>query len=295
MTTVADKLAQIYDTKSKIRDAVNIKGGTLLENTPFTEYPEAILELPVALPGTAGHKWEKNPTWWDIKSIIENDNTEGYRAIYILLEYALGEQTSFTLGGSWDAVRTSDGAFYTQSAIHVWDTTKDKECNANYKTRYVIYYVKSDSTWLHGDYFYNIGGNNKAFQYNPQVLLGIVFNVSTCFGTVASEQCAITTSSSYQYFNIIFKNDTTPTPNLQFIDITKDYKLYVTMSDRSNGNRQYYDALFCYATSLPVLHSLLEMPLKEVDPTFEGFRADAPLSNLYPLAGERTLMVTHRN
>jgi hypothetical protein len=56
MTTVADKLALIYDTKSKIRDAVNLKGGAILETTAFTEYPEAILDLPVEPQDTNGRR-----------------------------------------------------------------------------------------------------------------------------------------------------------------------------------------------------------------------------------------------
>lgn len=260
MTTVADKLALIYDTKSKIRDAVNLKGGAILETTAFTEYPEAILDLPVALPGTAGHKWEKNPTWWDIKTIIENDNTEGYRAIYARLDYAADAITPINFADIFDAVRTSDGAFYTKTASHVWDTTKDKESNEFYKTRYLIYYVKNESKWLHGDYFYlknPTESRNYYLSANSYYTIGLVFNINLlAHGSFYTRP--LQPAEPYEritFIGVVLTSQSNIFSSMRFIEMTFDNKFYLGAAGSFRNL-----APFCKQVP-PIYHLFLFPPL----------------------------------
>lgn len=279
MTTVADKLALIYDTKSKIRDAVNLKGGAILETTAFTEYPEAILDLPVALPGTAGHKWEKNPTWWDIKTIIENDNTEGYRAIYARLDYAVEAITPITFADIFDAVRTSDGAFYTKAASHVWDTTKDKESNEFYKTRYFIYYVKNESKWLHGDYFYLKEPTDSRTYYlsaNAYYTIGLVFNINLLAHYNLLYTRPLQPTSLYErvsFTGVSLASSNRIFSSMRFVEMTFDNKFYL---GAANFN---YLTPFCKQVP-PIYHLYLFPPLvgqtftygsPTLDDTFSSF------------------------
>jgi hypothetical protein len=45
MSTIADKLRIILGIKTEIKQAINEKGGTLEDTTPFADYPEQILAI----------------------------------------------------------------------------------------------------------------------------------------------------------------------------------------------------------------------------------------------------------
>jgi hypothetical protein len=45
MSTIADKLRTILGIKTEIKQAINEKGGTLEDTTPFADYPEQILAI----------------------------------------------------------------------------------------------------------------------------------------------------------------------------------------------------------------------------------------------------------
>lgn len=147
MSTIGDKLTAIYDIKNKIRDAIVNKGGALHEKAALSDYPQAIYDLPVVSSPADTYNYHPNPAWWDIKTILENDEApEGYVAVAAFLLVDSPYKTSLDV---YDAYKTSDGKFYSSSAEHIWDTTKDKDSGEGYKTRYVIAYVKSDSDrWL---------------------------------------------------------------------------------------------------------------------------------------------------
>ena len=97
--------------------------------------------------GGSEAEWQPNPTWWDIKTILENDTRDyTYKAVILLLN----NDKSTTLKGGI-AYATSDGSFYeTSSVTHTWDKTQDKQCYdtdiPTYKTRYYIIYSDAPIT-----------------------------------------------------------------------------------------------------------------------------------------------------
>lgn len=174
MSTIGDKLTAIYDIKNKIRDAIVNKGGALHEKAALSDYPQAIYDLPVVSSPADTYNYHPNPAWWDIKTILENDEApEGYVAVAAFLLVDSPYKTSLDV---YDAYKTSDGKFYSSSAEHIWDTTKDKDSGEGYKTRYVIAYVKSDSDrWL-GKMLCANKWNNGVFYAVPIGCLGMVWN-----------------------------------------------------------------------------------------------------------------------
>lgn len=200
MTTVSDKLSLIYHTREQIKEAIKAKGGYVGDTTPFSEYPAAIHSLSVFDPSTPTYKYTPNPTWWDIKSIIENDvPPEGYKAVAIGLFYAT-TQTQ-TINSIFDYHRFSDGTDLAgSSGIHVWDTTKDKECDEGYKTRYIIYYVKNEGNskliW-YGDLLTGDAYNSPYPNMDLRNCIGVVFNVPILIAPIAGN--ATYNTSFYTY------------------------------------------------------------------------------------------------
>lgn len=94
-------------------------------------------------------KWEPNPLWWDIKTILAND-TDTAPSKFINLLYNINDTTTFVLNTNFfQKIVTSDGATYTlaehgSSVIHTWDKSKDKPISNNpdekIATRYFIGY-----------------------------------------------------------------------------------------------------------------------------------------------------------
>ncbi len=115
----------------------------------------------------ATDEWEPNPTWWDIKTILDNsEDIEGlpYKIIYLINDlydftYTIARGTTFS-----DVVKTSDGQTLHLNRYQtriVWDKSKDKQCYINgrktYKTRYFIYYTDFMPTYA----FFWGDGNDK--------------------------------------------------------------------------------------------------------------------------------------
>lgn len=174
MPTIGDKLTAIYDIKNKIRDAIVNKGGALHEKSALSDYPQAIYDLPVVSAPEDTYNYHPNPAWWDIKTIIENDDVpEGYVAVAAFLLIDSPYKTTLDV---YDAYKTSDGMFYNSAAEHIWDTTKDKDSGEGYKTRYVIAYVKKDSDrWL-GKMLCARNTKQGAFYAIPVGCLGMTWN-----------------------------------------------------------------------------------------------------------------------
>ncbi len=88
-----------------------------------------------------------NPTWWDIKTILDND-TEDYANKAICLLTDGFDSTTLNFYNSTQKIVTSDGATYTANATHTWDKSLDKQCVSDgknaYKTRYIIIYSNSN-------------------------------------------------------------------------------------------------------------------------------------------------------
>lgn len=225
MTTIGDKLTAIFDTKNKIREAITTKGGYLDEKAAFSEYPQAIYDLPVVTPSAPTNKWAPNPTWWPVKDILENHQApEGYIAVAIFLLAATTYQTALQ---GWDAYRTSDGAWYPNNTIHVWDTTKDKECDEGYKTRYLIVYKKTDYSGWHGNLLMSPLSSNSIESFGFPLQIGIVINCNIFFSSASSSSSAIyfyqtLTGGSRKYFygfNFVYRF------MLTFVDTTSKGRL----------------------------------------------------------------------
>lgn len=151
-----DKLNLILGYKNDIKNSLINKGSDIDDSTPLSGYAEKIDNLPKA----GIELWTPDPEWWDIKSILLNDNNTGdyaylndYRKMIFLIDDSqdtlnipLMVSTSSSYG-RWHAVKTSDGQLYTttsntQDITHTWDKTKDKpSSDPLVKTRYIIYYL----------------------------------------------------------------------------------------------------------------------------------------------------------
>lgn len=107
-------------------------------------------------------EWQPNPEWWDIKTILEQD-TRDYVGKAIILYSNSDDFTRIIISSPLIAVATSDGAFYTSTANHTWDKSKDKivssdtgDTTPKYGTRYLILYFNTvDVDYTAFDYFYN--------------------------------------------------------------------------------------------------------------------------------------------
>lgn len=244
MPTIGDKLTAIYDIKNKIRDAIVNKGGALHEKSALSDYPQAIYDLPVVSAPEDTYNYHPNPAWWDIKTIIENDEVpEGYVAVAAFLLVDSPYKTSLDV---FDAYKTSDGMFYSSEAEHIWDTTKDKDSGEGYKTRYVIAYVKKDSDrWL-GKMLCATKWNKGIHYSVPVGCLGMVWNcpVFVALQTYNTQYLPVnsstptwyapriefytsnkSTSSSYSYYAMCICNYSWKT--VQYIDVTNKGKLVI--------------------------------------------------------------------
>lgn len=287
MTTVSDKLSQLFNIKSQLKAALARKGGAINDNTPFTEYPSVVDGLNTIPAETPRNKWAPNSTWWDIETILQNDATDGYISKYaVLLDDTM---PSISLTGA-NAYRTSDGQFYTADCTHTWDTTRDKECNDGYKTRYVIYYF---TTRFPVNKVVNIEHLNQLF---------IVFDMDV---VMISDYIDPSYISTLYYFNI--QNDTTkynfmwirPTPNLQGIRMVNNHKFFGTNSfntnftynqqwSSTNGQLKYNR---CFLREIPELYH----PRTEQSPVYATARAIRATVTMYYYVSTVTLHLTAQN
>lgn len=201
MPTIGDKLTAIYDIKNKIRDAIVNKGGALHEKSALSDYPQAIYDLPVVSAPEDTYNYHPNPAWWDIKTIIENDEVpEGYVAVAAFLLVDSPYKTTLDV---YDAYKTSDGMFYNSAAEHIWDTTKDKDSGEGYKTRYIIAYVKKDSDrWL-GKMLCARNIKQGVDYALPIGCLGVVWNCPVFVSLSRPAVYTLYSSNSTQYTNRI--------------------------------------------------------------------------------------------
>ncbi len=138
--SVTTKLRRLADTKTAIRDAIVDRGVPVNADTPFSSYPSRIAGIPSGPPYE--DPWQPDPLWWDIRSIIQADETPGYVAKLIYLTEACTLASDFT---GANAYRTSDGAFYaaespTAIVPHIWHPSGFKPTSLCGMTRWVIRY-----------------------------------------------------------------------------------------------------------------------------------------------------------
>lgn len=289
MPTIGDKLTAIYDIKNKIREAIVNKGGSLHEKSALSDYPQAIYDLPVVSAPADTYNYHPNPAWWDIKTIIENDEVpEGYVAVAAFLLVDSPYKTSLDV---FDAYKTSDGMFYSSAAEHVWDTTKDKDSGEGYKTRYVIAYVKTDSNRWVGKMLCATTWNDGIFYSTPIGCLGMVWNCPvfvTLYSPVTYLPVSSTTTRTYgdyfyfessaeadgrvtYYYPITLTNYSWKT--IQFINVTNKGKLVISDCKKAFS-----------ATSYGIPYSLRQLaPLYELSVVYKELLADAvaKMSNKY--------------
>lgn len=271
MPTIGDKLTAIYDIKNKIRDAIVNKGGALHEKSALSDYPQAIYDLPVVSAPEDTYNYHPNPAWWDIKTIIENDEVpEGYVAVAAFLLIDSPYKTTLDV---YDAYKTSDGMFYNSAAEHIWDTTKDKDSGEGYKTRYVIAYVKKDSDrWL-GKMLCANKWNNGVFYATPIGCLGMVWNCPVFISLLnINRSFPVSSSSSWSYPTCLtFWNSKTSSSriagywalcichyswkNIQYIDVTSKGKLVIAKSQQAFT----FSSDFMLPTSLRYIAPLYEV------------------------------------
>lgn len=259
MPTIGDKLTAIYDIKNKIREAIVNKGGSLHEKSALADYPQAIYDLPVVSAPADTYNYHPNPAWWDIKTILENDEVpEGYVAVAAFLLVDSVYQTSLDV---FDAYKTSDGAFYSTQIEHIWDTSKDKESGEGYKTRYVIAYVKKDSDkWLGEVLTY---GNTYDKSACPIACLGVVWNCPVFISSYPQsyytyimiyngKDASKYNGNQKQYYPLNFYKSTTI---LEYIDVTKKGKLVVASLSSFCGRENYVRYPKCLKKLAPLYHA----------------------------------------
>lgn len=141
MGTTAAKLEALLATKTDIKRAIEAKGQEV-GDIPFSQYPAKIDAISSGGDASDVPVWKPNPTWFDIEKILEEDAEDigtGGKCIFLLAGADIATPMNFQ---QWFyKIKTSDGAEYAANVTHLWDTSKDKECNLGYNTRYVICYT----------------------------------------------------------------------------------------------------------------------------------------------------------
>lgn len=148
MSDISTNLTTIQNSLKDIKSAILQIGQTPTGN--ITTYADAIRNISGSL--VQYDKWIPNALWWDIKSIIDNDDSNLPK--YIALFYAVDDSTNFsTSSTNCSLIKFSDGTQVIpttgQDVIHQWDISKDKPISnidgEKLKTRYAIfYYNQSD-------------------------------------------------------------------------------------------------------------------------------------------------------
>ena len=90
--------------------------------------------------------WAPNPLWPDLKQIIDDD-TEDYVGKVAILLTDRTPQSSIVLSSlRLQAIKTSDGSFYTENGTHTWDKLQDIDDGTMIKKRWVILYYDTQSS-----------------------------------------------------------------------------------------------------------------------------------------------------
>lgn len=289
MPTIGDKLTAIYDIKNKIRDAIVNKGGALHEKSALSDYPQAIYDLPVVSAPEDTYNYHPNPAWWDIKTIIENDEVpEGYVAVAAFLLVDSPYKTTLDV---FDAYKTSDGMFYNSAAEHVWDTTKDKDSGEGYKTRYVIAYVKKDSDRWVGKMLCATTWNDGIFYSTPIGCLGMVWNCPvfvTLYSPVSSLPVSSSTTRTYGDYFYFERSATSDRREFFYYAITLtnySWKTIQFINVTNKGKLVIADCQKAFSASVRgIPYSLRQLaPLYEFDVVYKELLADAvdKMSNKY--------------
>jgi len=144
MGTLPQALSELSKRRDELVYNLDIMGVDASNSDTLDVLIDKVLEIETDVPyGEEG--WKPQDDWYDIKSVLHNDATGGYGGRYIQLLTDHEDVTGLS-GGL--AYRTSDGAFYTNSAglTHTWNRLQDKATSLRYKVRWLITYTNEPST-----------------------------------------------------------------------------------------------------------------------------------------------------
>lgn len=208
----SDKLQLLMNTKNNLKNVLNShQEGSITDETPFSEYPDVAEELLSNItPAPAeDDEWQPEPDWWDIETILEEDEEDyEYKAIFLLTnEYDYNTLLNNSILG-FKKYKLSDGqTINTTSRVYtderVFDTTQDKLCSKGYKTRYIIAYT-----------------NTKIINYSVPNN-----SIYTIFDGVERNDATSSFSNCYFLQAIKFKNGATLTGNNLLSCFQNDYNL----------------------------------------------------------------------
>jgi len=137
MSTLPQALAELEQRRDELAGSLTAMGVPSDNTETLAALVPKVLEIDTGTGGGAG--WQPPPDWPDIKSILQNDATQGYGGRYIQLITDHYDTTNFSTDAF--AYRTSDGKFYTQNLVHTWDKTQDIPTGGGFKVRWMIYYT----------------------------------------------------------------------------------------------------------------------------------------------------------
>lgn len=144
METISNKLLEVLETKKAIKNSLEYIGYNM-NDCDFRGYSEKIKNMGV-------DEWKPNPTWWDIKEILNIDEYYDVENPYRIIQLVIDEEDSITFSRFHNKkILTSDGFKYNVGSdviTHTWDKTQDKICYVNnkavYNTRWFIYYYDTE-------------------------------------------------------------------------------------------------------------------------------------------------------
>lgn len=183
---------------------------------------------------------------FEIGDTVENVSvickTDTYKMIYLLNDFS--DTTNFVINTTNNIakIRTSDGAEYTETTLHTWDKTKDKECSFGYKTRYVlVYFITSNvyMTSLNGGGLFN---NNSFVQEIDSTAIYVIWkNLRINYNQTGSR----TFFSNYLSLEYVKQIDSYFTTNNQGYVFNGCNNLVGTNLKFKNANSGYYRFFNC--------------------------------------------------
>ena len=216
MATLIENAAAVKSAAQAIDAAIVAKGGTTTGG--LTNAAAAIAAIP------SGGGWEPPSYWPDLREVVKN-NSHGYAHVAAFLFDRRYTGDTFTIPSD-TVLATSDGAFYTSTAIHYWDATKD----IGGKYGWIV--VLSDSTIIIksiGKTYYNT--RSLLWIYAPECDIethGVaLFNNAYCLVSVTANKMQENNDNSYAGFG--------NTSSLENFDVNE----VVTCRGNAHGYFQY--------------------------------------------------------
>jgi len=143
--SIASEITRLQTAKSNLKTSINAKGGTIVDET-IDDYAGFVDSL--ELGGGAVEGWQPDPLWTNLHTLIEED-TEDYVGKVAILGLDIPDSISLNLTSTQaQAVKTSDGSFYTETTTHTWNRNLDVIDSLGRKVRWVIYYYSAPNAGI---------------------------------------------------------------------------------------------------------------------------------------------------